>query len=249
MSISGTSASICDGNAGKKHRMVFSINSIRNDEDEWETKFSASQNLTVKPRNIDVNLTRLVVDCHENYFIDIKGIIKENSEEEAKKRLIFHSKCSSQAAITNDGRTLQKIKLNGRGAALTNRPLMDNEIFTVRIDKKDGRPDGIGIGVTTHAPGTLELPDHINSIGTGTWMFYHNHLYHNSKEAFLGYQKTPLKDVKVGQRVGVMRSKSGTLHFFLDGVDQGPAASNLPETVYGAFELFENLLQGTIVDA
>lgn len=33
--------------------------------------------------------------------------------------------------------------------------------------------------------------------------------------------------------MGVMRKELGILHFFVNGVDQGPAAFNVPEHVFG----------------
>lgn len=36
-----------------------------------------------------------------------------------------------------------------------------------------------------------------------------------------------------GDTVGVMRKEMGILHFFVNGVDQGPAAFNIPEHVFG----------------
>ncbi|KAG8230184.1 hypothetical protein J437_LFUL006116 [Ladona fulva] len=210
------------------------------------TKFSASQNTTVKPRSIDVDLIRAVAECPENFFFNVQGIIKDNAEAVSKNSLFFHYKCSSNAAVTNNDRTLQKIKLDEHGSALTTRPLLNNEIFTVRIDKLGTKYSyGIGIGLTTHAPGTFEIPNHMDVLKTGKWMFYIKALYYNSSSVTYGYD---LNNVKVGQRVGVMRSKSGTIHLFVDGIDQGPAMSNIPDNVYGALDLFGNLLKATIVD-
>lgn len=42
-----------------------------------------------------------------------------------------------------------------------------------------------------------------------------------------------LDRLQVGDRVGVVRKDDGSLHFFVNGVDQGIAASNVPEKVYG----------------
>lgn len=42
-----------------------------------------------------------------------------------------------------------------------------------------------------------------------------------------------LDRLQVGDRVGLVRKENGQLHFFVNGVDQGSAASNVPEKVYG----------------
>jgi len=38
------------------------------------------------------------------------------------------------------------------------------------------------------------------------------------------------------------------LHFFVNGIDQGAAASNIPERVYGVIDLYGQAAQATIVD-
>ncbi|KAG8235771.1 hypothetical protein J437_LFUL015909 [Ladona fulva] len=139
--------------------------------------------------------------------------------------------------------------MRGYGSALTNRPLKDDEIFTVRLDKKEARKGYVlGIGVTTHSPETLDVPNHLYYMKSGVWMFYHNHLYLNGNVVNKNYANIDLKHVMVGQTVGVMRSRYGNLHLFVNGVDQGPAASNMPKTVWGAFDLHGDALQATIVN-
>ena len=42
-----------------------------------------------------------------------------------------------------------------------------------------------------------------------------------------------LDKLKVGDRVAVVRKDNGVLHFFVNSEDCGPAASNIPDRVYG----------------
>lgn len=53
---------------------------------------------------------------------------------------------------------------------------------------------------------------------------------------------------QVGDRVAVMRKGDGTLHFYVNGIDQGPAASNVPANVYGVIDLYGQAAQATICD-
>lgn len=57
-----------------------------------------------------------------------------------------------------------------------------------------------------------------------------------------------LDRLQVGDRVGVVRKDNGTLHFWVNGVDQGPAAINVPENVYGVIDLYGQAAQASIVD-
>ena len=48
--------------------------------------------------------------------------------------------------------------------------------------------------------------------------------------------------------MGCVRKDDGTVHFFVNGVDQGPAATNVPADVYGVIDLYGQAAQATIVD-
>ena len=54
--------------------------------------------------------------------------------------------------------------------------------------------------------------------------------------------------VQGGDRVGVVRKETGTVHFFVNGIDQGAAASNVPENVFGVIDLYGRASQATIID-
>ena len=47
--------------------------------------------------------------------------------------------------------------------------------------------------------------------------------------------------------MGVVRKPDGTVHFSVNGIDQGVAASNVPENVYGVIDLYGQAAQATIV--
>ena len=54
--------------------------------------------------------------------------------------------------------------------------------------------------------------------------------------------------IQGGDRVGVVRKETGTVHFFVNGIDQGAAASNVPENVFGVIDLYGRASQATIID-
>lgn len=47
--------------------------------------------------------------------------------------------------------------------------------------------------------------------------------------------------------MGVLRKDNGNLYFFVNGVDQGLAASNVPEHVFGVVDLYGQAAQATVV--
>lgn len=75
-----------------------------------------------------------------------------------------------------------------------------------------------------------------------------NGVMHNGTTVIDQYGQN-LDRLQVGDRVGVIRKENGTLHFFVNGIDQGPAATSVPDRVYGVIDLYGQAAQATIQDA
>lgn len=74
-----------------------------------------------------------------------------------------------------------------------------------------------------------------------------NGVMHNGITVIEQYGQN-LDRLQVGDRVGVVRKDDGTLHFWVNGVDQGPAATNVPERVFGVIDLYGQAAQASIID-
>ncbi|XP_038624144.1 neuralized-like protein 4 [Tachyglossus aculeatus] len=166
-------------------------------------------------------------------------------------RLLFHPNCGQKAAITHEGRTALRPHATddfNHGVVLSSRALRDGELFQVRIDKMvDKWAGSIEIGVTTHNPAYLQLPSTMTNLRSGTWMMTGNGVMHNGTTILDEYGHN-LDRLKAGDTVGVVRREDGTLHFFVNGVAQGPAAWNVPPAVYAVVDLYGQAAQATIVD-
>ncbi|NXI42557.1 NEUL4 protein, partial [Galbula dea] len=81
-------------------------------------------------------------------------------------RLLFHPNCGQKAAVVNEGRTaLRPHDDFNHGVVLSSRPLQDEELFQVRLDKMVEKWAGsIEIGVTTHNPAFLQLPSTMTNL-------------------------------------------------------------------------------------
>ncbi|CAL7942693.1 unnamed protein product [Xylocopa violacea] len=173
------------------------------------------------------------------------------TDEEPPDRLMFHSCCGTHVEVINNGRTAHRPNVMddfNNGVVLTSRPLKPNELFEVRLDKIVTKWAGsIEIGVTTHSPTELEFPFTMTNVRSGTWMMTENGVMHNGTTIVDQYGQN-LDRLQVGDRVGVMRKENATLHFFVNGADQGAAAMNVPERVYGVIDLYGQAAQATIVD-
>ncbi|KAG8239816.1 hypothetical protein J437_LFUL019452 [Ladona fulva] len=177
----------------------------------------------------------------------IKGISKDTNRTYGK--LYFNRKHGKNIAITGDGRTEQKLNLDEphHSTAFTHRPLRNDEVFQVRLDKKNTKYSySLGIGILLKSPDDIDLPPQFWKTSLA-WIMHNDKIYQNSTAVNQNYGKN-LNELQVGDRVGVMRSRFGALHFFVNGVDQGPALAHIPETVYGLLELWYNAAKATIVD-
>uniref|UniRef100_A0A674DMB9 Neuralized-like protein 4 n=1 Tax=Salmo trutta TaxID=8032 RepID=A0A674DMB9_SALTR len=172
-------------------------------------------------------------------------------DPDASDRLLFHSNCGQKAAIISEGRTALRPHATddfNHGVVLSGRPLRSNEVFQVRIDKMvDKWAGSIEIGVTTHNPAYLQLPSTMTNLRSGTWMMTGNGVMHNGTTILDEYGHN-LDRLKAGDTVGVVRKEDGSLHFFVNGVAQGPAAWNVPPSVYAVVDLYGQAAQATIMD-
>uniref|UniRef100_A0ABM5GQC4 Neuralized-like protein 4 n=1 Tax=Pogona vitticeps TaxID=103695 RepID=A0ABM5GQC4_9SAUR len=177
--------------------------------------------------------------------------IDAGGNEPEPERLLFHPNCGQKAAIINEGRTALRPHATddfNHGVVLSNRPLRNGEVFQVRIDKMvDKWAGSIEIGVTTHNPTYLQLPSTMTNLRSGTWMMTGNGVMHNGTTILDEYGHN-LDRLKAGDTVGVVRKEDGTLHFFVNGVAQGPAAWNVPPNVYAVVDLYGQAAQATIMD-
>uniref|UniRef100_A0A8C9ZFE1 Neuralized E3 ubiquitin protein ligase 4 n=1 Tax=Sander lucioperca TaxID=283035 RepID=A0A8C9ZFE1_SANLU len=172
-------------------------------------------------------------------------------DSEGPDRLLFHANCGQKAAIISEGRTALRPHATddfNHGVVLSSRPLRSNEVFQVRIDKMvDKWAGSIEIGVTTHNPAYLQLPSTMTNLRSGTWMMTGNGVMHNGTTILDEYGHN-LDRLKAGDTVGVVRKEDGSLHFFVNGVAQGPAAWNIPPSVYAVVDLYGQAAQATIMD-
>ena len=73
-----------------------------------------------------------------------------------------------------------------------------------------------------------------------------------SECSFKGYcfeqlDSTPL--TQVGDRVGIKRLSSGSLVFYINGVEQGVAATNLPDQLYAVVDIYGQCSQVKLTTA
>uniref|UniRef100_UPI00358F8D8A neuralized-like protein 4 isoform X2 n=1 Tax=Myxine glutinosa TaxID=7769 RepID=UPI00358F8D8A len=156
--------------------------------------------------------------------------------------LRFHSRCGSLARLSEDFRTAQRhlptAEFN-HGVVLSYRPLFRGEMFQVRIEQLVEKWSGsLELGVTTHNPDRLAFPPTMSNITSGTVLMSDCGILTNGKGTRLDYSSTSLDSLQPGDVVGLTVRENGNLHFFINKVDQGVAAHDMPSVVYGVIDLY-----------
>ncbi|XP_028032993.1 neuralized-like protein 4 isoform X1 [Bombyx mandarina] len=165
--------------------------------------------------------------------------------------LLFHTLRDSNVIIINDGKTAHRpnaFEFFNNGVVMTNRTLRTNELFQVRLDLIIPKWAGsIEIGVTQHTASEFEFPFRMSNAKSGTWAITGEDVIRDGTIIIPQYVRN-LNRLVEGDTVGVMRKDMGILHFYVNGIDQGPAAFNIPEHVFGIIDLYGRVAQATIVD-
>ncbi|XP_029196603.2 neuralized-like protein 4 [Acropora millepora] len=142
----------------------------------------------------------------------------------------------SSAAEFNNGLTFSKT------------PLKDNEIFEVLLDRKIGNWSGSwAIGVTSGDPSLMEIPSSSTGLKNGSWIMSGRTILKDGS-SFLEDYGQDLDELNSGERVGVQRKLNGSLHFFVNGVDMGLAASNIPQKVHAVVDLYGRCVEVSIYE-
>ena len=165
--------------------------------------------------------------------------------------LRFHHLHGRNARIGNGGFTASRPHALGEfndSIVMSNRPLRDGEIFEIVIERMVERWSGsIEAGVTLIRPEDLEFPNTMTDIDYDTWMLSGSAVMQDGQTVRNGYC-CDLDSLGAGSRLGMMRNtEDGSLHYTINGDDQGIAIENIPPNVYAVIDLYGQCAQVSIV--
>lgn len=116
-----------------------------------------------------------------------RNTIETNLEEESasavstpssslQDRLRFHHRCGSMVKLSNGQRTAERrrpLDEFNNGVVMTQRPLLPDELFEIRIDSLVDKWSGsIEVGITTHNPAALNFPSTMTNLRSGTVNYF-----------------------------------------------------------------------------
>jgi neuralized-like protein 4 len=155
------------------------------------------------------------------------------------------------------------------GVVVTHRPLLNNELFEVnllaeptepsvlicdffvkiRIEKLVAKWSGsIEVGVTSHDPETLSLPATMTNLRSGTTMMSGCGILTNGQGTRREYGHFNLDELREGDTIGIIRKSNMSLHYMINGMDQGVAVQHLPGPIWGVIDLYGMTVKVSIID-
>lgn len=117
--------------------------------------------------------------------------------------------------------------------------------MTFKVNSWSG---SIEIGVTTCDPDNLNFPISATGFRDGTWVMSGSSVLKDGHSMIEEYG-CDLDQLSEGDVVGVMRSSTGELHFFVNGIDQGTAATDIPANVYAVIDMYGKCAQVSIIES
>lgn len=169
--------------------------------------------------------------------IGTSAVVPSDDFVDQNDKLRFHTRCGSLVKLSANSRTAERrrpLDEFNNGVVMTHRPLRDNELFEIRIDRLVDKWSGsIEVGVTTHCPSALQFPATMTNLRSGTIMMSGCGILTNGKGTRREYGEFNLDELREGDRVGMMRKSNGNLHYFINGRDQGVAATRVNTTLWG----------------
>ncbi|PIK52959.1 putative neuralized-like protein 4-like [Apostichopus japonicus] len=188
---------------------------------------------------------------------DDSGIPENKSQPDAihpfVESLKFHPRHGTAIELSEDAKTAMRrnaLSEFDNGVVLTDRPLQVDELFEVKIEKLCHKWSGsLEIGVTSHPPEDIKFPSTMTNMQTGTVLMSGSGILTNGKGTVREYGELSLFELRVNDRIGLTRRSNGDLHFFINGRDQGIAAPNTEETLYGVVDLYGMAEKVSIVES
>ena len=110
------------------------------------------------------------------------------------------------------------------------------------------RPGVVEIGVTTRDPISFVFPQLSHIAGLkDAWVMSGRSIFINAHKTMEAYGRN-LNQLSIGDRLGVTRTSAGGLHFYVNGIDQGSAATQLPSRVWAVVAFRSLFEQVSLVD-
>ena len=160
--------------------------------------------------------------------------------------LEFHENHGRNVQLKNSNTTAIRTDSYNQGMLLTSKPLKENEIFEVKLDRLNNRwTSSLMIGALFESPDKLHLPVTALGLKKNAIVISGDTLYQNGhKVQTLGFN---IDSLTTSQSVGILIDAAKNLKVLVNGQDHGIAVQNVPSVCYGLVDLYGQCEEITIV--
>lgn len=156
----------------------------------------------------------------------------------------------------NHGRNIQletktiarRVASYNQGVVMSSRPLVKGKSFQVKIDKLNERwVSNILCGVSCISP-EKQTSFPLTALGfkRHSWIICSDWIFQNGIRVKTRYG-AGLENLQCNSTVGLLIDEDSRLHLFINGVDQGVAATDLPPNVFSVIDLYGQCEQVSIM--
>ncbi|XP_076455439.1 uncharacterized protein LOC143290010 [Babylonia areolata] len=149
----------------------------------------------------------------------------------------FHDNHGQGIVLSNNCQTAGRVLAFDDGIVMSRDPMEVNRLYQVEINEISEwgyLPDMVGVAL--QAPDTIRLPDSVYHDSSFAIVIDHSSVLNQGREtrSRLG---APLRNSRVGSRVGLLLDSKRGVHLYLDGRDLGVFASAVPEPCFFLMDL------------
>ncbi|XP_076364931.1 neuralized-like protein 4 isoform X2 [Tachypleus tridentatus] len=161
----------------------------------------------------------------------------------------FHENHGHNVQLLNGGFSARRVSGYNKGLVICSKPLPRGQLFQVRIDKLHLKwTSSLRIGVTTQSPEKLHFTSSSLSLQKSAWVISEDSVFYGGIKVKSKYGPN-LNSLHFCHFVGVMVDSENRLHLYVNGIDQGTAASDIPSVCYGLVDIYGQCEQVTIVNS
>ncbi|TFJ96250.1 dimethyladenosine transferase [Platysternon megacephalum] len=140
--------------------------------------------------------------------------------------------------LSNGNLTATRVASYNQGIVVIAQPLPQGQLFQVQMDFLNPQwTSSLCLGVIGTSPERLNFPATACSLKRSAWLLQRDSVFHNSLKICENYGPN-LDTCPEGTVLGLLVDSNSSLHLYVNGMDQGAAAQDIPTPCYVLVDLY-----------
>ncbi|KAJ4442722.1 hypothetical protein ANN_04313, partial [Periplaneta americana] len=170
--------------------------------------------------------------------------------ETSHQPIVFelHENHGRNVQLGEGRRTAKRTASYNQGVVISSKPLPREQLFQVRVDSLNSRwVSSLMCGVTCQSPEKTHFPLTALGFKKNSWIICSDCVFHNGIKV-KGCYGPNLDSLQSCHLVGVLVDSESRLHLYVNGVDQGVAACDIPSVCYAVVDVYGQCEEVTIMN-